>query len=176
MTKVINILGGSGIGKSTTAAHLFAEMKYRGMHCELVREYVKMWAWQDKKVGPYDQMYLLGKQSKYESMLYGKVDYVVTDSPLILCPVYELYHSGKITVGEAALNFIESAKLQGVEHVNFVLKRGKKFDTRGRYDTLEQAIEVDDVVRNYLKDNNIPYVELDCEDRQRVEEILRHVV
>jgi hypothetical protein len=176
MTKVINLFGGSGIGKSTTAAHLFAEMKYRGLHCELVREYVKMWAWQGKKVGPFDQMYLLGKQSKYESILYGNVDYIVTDSPLLLCPIYERFYSGQELVGPAALNFIEDAKTKGVEHINFVLKRQKHFDPRGRYEDLETAEKVDSVIQQYLTDKNIPFTVINAEDRQRVEEILKHLV
>lgn len=172
MTKVINLFGGSGCGKSTTAAHLFAEMKYRGLHCELVREYVKTWAWQDKKVGQFDQIYLLGKQSKYESILYGKVDYIITDSPILLCPIYELYHSGKELVAPAALNFLDDAKTKGVEHINFVLTRHKLFDSRGRYDTVEQAVQVDNAVRTFLKEHNISYHEILSEDRKRVDEIL----
>lgn len=175
MTTVINLFGGSGIGKSTTAAHLFAEMKYRGIHCELVREYVKQWAWQAKKVGPFDQMYLLGKQSKYESMLYGKVDFVVTDSPLLLCPIYERFYSGKDCVGPAAINFLDDAKSKGVTHMNFLLKRFKEFDTRGRYETAEQAIKVDEAVKEYLQSNDIPFHELTVSDRSRVDEILNIV-
>jgi hypothetical protein len=142
----------------------------------LVREYVKTWAWQNKKVGPFDQIYLLGKQSKYESILYGKVDYIVTDSPLLLCPIYEIYHSGKELVAPAAFNFIEDAKSKGVEHVNFVLSRHKHFDTRGRYDTLEEATQVDAVIREFLQEHEIPYVEIVSEDRKRVDEILSHLV
>lgn len=172
MTKVINIFGGSGIGKSTAAAHLFAEMKYLGLHCELVREYVKTWAWQDRQVGPFDQMYLMGKQSKYESILYNQVDYIVTDSPLLLCPIYERFYQGKELVGGAALNFIADAKEKGVEHINFVLKRNKHFDTRGRYETLEQAQQVDALVEQYLQENNIPYTVIECGDKERPAAIL----
>jgi nicotinamide riboside kinase len=175
MTTVINLFGGSGIGKSTTAAHLFAEMKYRGVHCELVREYVKQWAWQKKKVGPFDQMYLLGKQSKYESMLYGQVDYIITDSPLLLCPIYERYYSGKDLIAPAAVNFLDDAKSKGVTHLNFLLKRNKEFDPRGRYETAEQAIKVDGVVKTYLEEHNIPFYELSVSDRTRVDEILNIV-
>jgi nicotinamide riboside kinase len=176
VTKVINLFGGSGIGKSTTAAHLFAEMKYKGMHVELVREYVKTWAWQNKKVGPFDQIYLLGKQSKYESILYGKVDYIVTDSPLLLCPIYETYHSGKELVAPAAFNFIEDAKSKGVEHVNFVLKRNKHFDPRGRYETREEAEKIDTAIHEFLQKHNIPFTDIVSEDRKRVEDILQYVV
>ena len=175
MTTVINLFGGSGIGKSTAAAHLFAEMKFRGLHCELVREYVKTWAWQNKQVGPYDQMYLLGKQSKYESLLYDKVDYIITDSPLLLCPIYERYHTGKDLIAPAALNFLSNAKSKGVTHINFLLQRVKPFDPRGRYETAEQAINVDSYVKSYLLENNIPFTEISCADRERTEEILKNL-
>jgi len=175
MTIVVNLFGGSGIGKSTAAAHTFAEMKYRKLHCELVREYVKMWAWQNIKPGAYDQIYLMGKQSKYESMLYGKVDYIITDSPLLLSPIYEIYHTGKQTIGMAAKNFIADAKTKGVEHLNFVLSRNKGFDSRGRYDTEEEAKTIDHVVVNYLKGNDIPYYEVTCPDRDRPEFIIGKV-
>ena len=176
MTTVINLFGGSGVGKSTTAAHLFAEMKYMQMHCELVREYVKTWAWQDKKVGPFDQMYLLGKQSKYESILYGKVDYIITDSPLLLCPIYERYYTGKELIGPAALNFIEDARLKGVQHLNFVLKRNVPFDSRGRYDTPEIAAEVDQCIIEFLTEKGVKFHFIESEGKKRVEEILQYVV
>ena len=39
--KVINLWGGPGCGKSTTAAGLFSIMKMRGHKVELVTEYAK---------------------------------------------------------------------------------------------------------------------------------------
>jgi len=176
MTKVINLFGGSGVGKSTTAAHLFAEMKYRGFHVELVREYVKAWAWQGIEVGPFDQIYLLGKQSQYESILYGKVDYVITDSPLLLCPMYEHYYSGKELIAPAAFNFIEDARSRGVEHLNFVLKREFAFDARGRYETPEDCAKIDNAIHDFLKKYDVPYTEISGEGIKRVEQILQSVV
>lgn len=71
MTVVINMFGGSGCGKSTTAALLFARLKLKGAHVELVREYVKYWAWNDRQVKEFDQLYLLGKQSAYHGLFLG---------------------------------------------------------------------------------------------------------
>lgn len=176
MTTVINLFGGSGIGKSTTAAHVYVEMKFAGKHVELVREYVKTWAWRGEKIGPFDQVYLLGKQARYESQLYGKVDYIVTDSPLLLCPIYEKYYTGKDIIGQAAINFLKDAEDKGVKHLNFLLTRNKEFDPRGRYETLEQASQVDEAARQFLTDNNIPFVEISTSDRERAAEILKHMV
>jgi energy-coupling factor transporter ATP-binding protein EcfA2 len=153
MTKVINLFGGSGCGKSTTAAALFALMKQRGYHVELVREYCKYWAWNNRKVSEWDQLYLLGKQSAYESMLYGKVDFIVTDSPILLAGVYQDYRSeGKHKyVGDAAKAFMNHATESGsVEYLNFILKRSKPFDPRGRWETEDQAKHIDKFVSNYL--------------------------
>ncbi len=152
MTTVINLFGGPGSGKSTTAALLFARMKLMGFHVELVREYVKYWAWNDRKVKEFDQLYLLGKQSAYESMLYGKVDYIVTDSPILLAGIYQELRGGeeKNYVSQAAQSFMAHSEERGVTYKNFFLKRTKPYDTRGRWENEQQAKEVDQYIYNYL--------------------------
>ena len=156
MTTVINLFGGSGCGKSTTAAALFSLMKRKGIHVELVREYCKYWAWNDRKVREWDQLYLLGKQSAYESMLYGKVDYIVTDSPILLAGIYQEYRSnGEHTyVGDAAKAFMKHASDSGeVDYVNLLLKRSKPFDPRGRWETEQEAQQIDKFVLDYLTEH-----------------------
>lgn len=174
-TTVINLFGGSGCGKSTTAALLFARMKLNGFHVELVREYVKYWAWNDRKVREWDQLYLLGKQSAYESMLYGKVDFIVTDSPILLAGIYQEYRSGGADkyVGCAAKSFMDHASSRGVEYMNFVLKRTKPYDSRGRWETEEQAKQIDEFVRGYLENySGKPPIEVSGENENRDVEIL----
>lgn len=131
-TKVINLFGSPGSGKSTTAAGLYYNLKIRDYHCEMVREYIKSWAWEGRKPNEYDQVYIFGKQAKYESLLYGKVDYIITDSPLVLSGFYEHYHQGQDIVGKAAVEFIDVAKKRGVEYLNFWLPSITIFDDRGR--------------------------------------------
>jgi hypothetical protein len=152
-TVVINLFGGSGCGKSTTAALLYSRLKILGNHVELVREYVKNWAWNNRKPGEWDPLYFLGKQSSYESLLYGKVDYIVTDSPLLLVGVYQEFNlKGRENyVSVAAQSFILHAQKHGIIYKNFFLKRNKPFDPRGRYETEEQAKQVDDFILSTLK-------------------------
>lgn len=173
-TKVINLFSGSGSGKSTTAALLFGEMKLLGYNVELVREFVKGWAWAGRQVKEMDQLYLLGKQTSYERILYDRVDYIVTDSPVLICGVYEAYWSkGKKTyAGEAAKAFLSHAKEKDVQHVNYFVNRKKPFDTRGRYETEDQAKEIDTYMKNYLINNEVGFTELNCADRERVSFIL----
>ena len=87
MTTFISLFAGPGAGKSTSSAYLFAKLKEAGINAELVREYVKDWAWESRPIGTFDQFYFLGKQIRRESMLMDKVDVAITDSPVWLCSV-----------------------------------------------------------------------------------------
>lgn len=122
-TIVINLFAGPGGGKSTLAAALFAKMKENDINCEMVREYVKSWAWQEREIKTTDQLYVLAKQSQAESILYGKVDYVITDCPIMLPGVYQLlYHKGTY-IGDAAFGFLSDASDVGVIFNNYILNR-----------------------------------------------------
>lgn len=172
MTRVINLLGGSGIGKSTTAAGLYYAMKLRGYHVELVREYVKNWMWEERRIGEYDQFYIASQQAKAEYTLYGKVDWVITDSPMLLAPIYEEHYSPPGTIRQSVINLMKKAEVNGVEHINIMLKRNKKFDKRGRRETLKEAKMIDKSVLKFLKEEEIPYDEITCKDDERVLKIL----
>lgn len=150
-TKVINLLGGPGCGKSTMAAELFAWMKQRNISCELVREYVKDWAWENRRIEPLAQAHVFGEQSYRESRLYGKVEYIITDSPLILCGFYQgLISEYGNYITDLARQFMEEAnELYGVTYHSFTLERRKPYDPAGRYETANQAIERDEEIRRY---------------------------
>ena len=106
-------------------------------------------------------------------MLYGKVDYIITDSPILLSPVYEkFYNNGFSMIEDAALKFLQKAHNNNVEHINFLLERKKKFNPEGRYETEEQAKEVDRQVKLFLDDNNIKYENIDCSDDERISLIM----
>lgn len=175
MSTVINLFAGSGSGKSTTAALLFGEMKMCGLNVELVREYVKTWAWQGKKVADMDQLYLLGKQINYEKLLFDKVDYIVTDSPVLICGVYEDFWSGgkRTYAGEAAKAFLAHAKEKNHTYKNYFVNRMKPFDPRGRYETEEQAKEIDTFMKQYLVRHEVPFTEINVDDRERVSFIMK---
>jgi len=172
-TTVINLFGGPGCGKSTTAADLFAKLKAAGKNVELVREYVKDWAYEGRKIGALDQLYILGKQTHKEGLLYGKVDYIITDSPILLGPFYEShYNSGRTISKEAAINFLERAAELGVIRHNYVLQRHKPYVPIGRYETEDQAKQIDVKLKEYLDLLMEKYILLDCEDKYRAQIIL----
>lgn len=175
MTVVVNMLGGSGIGKSTTAAGLYYNMKLTGMNVELVREYVKVLAWQGTKIGQFDQVNIFGEQCKLEHTLYGKVDYIVTDSPILLAPIYEVFYHGDSIIEGAAIKFLEKANSEGVKHINILLGRNKPYDVRGRYQSEEEALDVDARTREFLSKYSMPYYEVSGPDEERVHKIMEIV-
>ena len=82
------LIGVPGAGKSTTAAGLFFELKTRNIKCELVTEYAKDMTYEKRFNTLQDQLYILAKQNQRIKRLQGVVDYIVTDSPLIIGLAY----------------------------------------------------------------------------------------
>jgi len=160
-TTIINLYGGPGAGKSTSAAYYYYLLKTQGTNVELVREYVKDWAWEKRNITTYDQIYFLGKQVRRESMLYGKVNYVVTDSPVMMNLYYaQRYCSVSLAEGvrAATLSFYRQAADDGHRHVHVLLDRNKPYASEGRYQTEIEAKEIDGGVKRLLDDLKISYL------------------
>lgn len=150
--RVINLFAGPGAGKSTTAAGLFHSMKLDKFNVELVTEYAKDLTWDERWGTLDDQLYVFAKQHNRLYRLRDKVDYVVTDSPLLVGlmykkPNYLPLHFDKLVM-EAWNTY---------ENYNFFLHRRKEYVQVGRTQTLEQAQEVDTRVKNYLDMHGIAY-------------------
>lgn len=173
-TTIINLYGGPGIGKSTSAAYLYYLLKINNKNCELVREYIKDWIYECRAIGPYNQIYFLGKQVHKESLLYGKVNYVITDSPIMMSVYYAyLYCKKELADGVrcAAEAFYNQAEHDGYNHVHILLKRTHAYDTNGRYQTEQEAQQIDSGVRKLLTDLDIPFMECD-NDEKNLSELL----
>lgn len=151
-TTLINLWGGPGSGKSTTAAGVFSAMKLRGISCELVTEYVKQWAWRGDTIREFDDVYLTAKQLRRESALYGKVDCIITDSPLSLGALYErLYKPGSTCMADLCAHLRARQAAAGLRVVNLLVIRAKPYVAAGRWETEEQARRVDGFARELLE-------------------------
>ena len=135
----INLFGGPGSGKSTTAAWLFSELKRRLVSVEHVNEYVKAWAYANRPVDHYDQIYIMAKQMQYEyRFLKNGIKNIVTDSPVDLSIVYSPEHL------KPALRLMCQTYNQDFAHANIFIRRGDKpYVQEGRYQDKTRALEVD---------------------------------
>ena len=173
---VLNIHSGSGCGKSTIAAGVYTELKLRHGNAELVREYIKKWAWKKTPPGKFDQIYVLGQQINAESILYGQVEIIITDSPILLVSFYEQYLLGEGFLKNTTLDFMKYAESHGVTYLNFWLERPETFDTRGRYETKETAMKIDVLMKDWLiKEAGIKLINLPADHNERVRLILEEV-
>lgn len=83
-TKIINIFGNPGSGKSTVAAYLFAELKSKGLEVELVTETAKDLVWDEDYKRLSNQIYVFSTQLHRIETLIDKVNFIITDSPLLM--------------------------------------------------------------------------------------------
>jgi len=146
-TIVVELYAGPGAGKSTSAALLFSQLKMAGINTEIVQEFVKDWAWENKAIQPHDQPIIYAGQLQREARLYGKTDVIVTDSPLHMntayCSEYE-----KETIRR--LNHHLEMIYPEIERIQVFVKRSGAFDPLGRYHNEEQAKELDNAIVGLL--------------------------
>ena len=174
-TVVINLLGGPGVGKSTAAALIYGEMRRRKWNAELVREFVKEWAWEGRKPSTIGQSIIFGRQLERESLLYGKVDFIVTDSPLLLCAVYNDHYFGNKIMAPFILKNLQDIKNMGVEQVNFLMTREAQFSSEGRFEDEETAKKIDDRIGNFLEYHKIEHVKVGGPQEGRIRYIMDYI-
>jgi len=126
--KVLNIFGGPGTGKSTTAAGLFYHMKSVGIECELIQEYAKDLTWERRYNILEDQIYVFAKQQRRIARLVEhNLDWVITDSPIPLGLVYVKPN----TLGDNFSNLVMEV-FNRYENYNFLLSRNVQYNPVGR--------------------------------------------
>lgn len=172
-TTVINLFGGPGIGKSTLQADLYAYMKKQGYRVEMVREVAKKWAWAERPISPLDQLNIIGEQIKDESELYGKVDYIITDSPIMLGAFYMDFNHGEMFMQNMINEYMYFAEKNGVEYKNFMLSRKKmKYDPFGRFESEYQLANLDENLQAFLYEARLPFKLIDGFPEDRVDDVV----
>lgn len=148
---VVNFLGGPGAGKSTLAAHVFAELKWDNINCELVTEFAKEAAWENHLALYEHQMYLFGTQYRWLKRLEGQVDVAVTDAPLLLQMIY---------AGESPPKSFKKVVLEAhnqFDNINFLVRRSKPYVKVGRHNDEDQARQLDSLMEDVLQEHRLRY-------------------
>ncbi len=149
-TLIVNLFAGAGAGKSTLAASVFSLLKWNGVSCELVTEFAKDMVWDEAYKILDNQVYVFGQQLRRLERLIGKIDVVVTDSPLLLSIIY---NQGKYSQTFDALVLDVFNRFR---NLNYYVIRQKPYYQTGRVQTEQEAREIDFKLFDLLRSNQIP--------------------
>jgi len=148
--KTIGLYAGPGTGKSTTATAVFSELKQLGINCEYVSEYAKDATWERRGAKVFAaQEYLFAKQHFRMSRVAEEVDIIITDSPILLSLVYMPDGFGMPSLTPTIK---EAYKLY--DNLDIFLERNKPYNSKGRNQSFEQAVELDSDIKGVLLEAN----------------------
>lgn len=156
----ICIFGGPGIGKSTLAARLFADLKVDGLSVELVTEYIKAWAYEKRPLLTTDQIYIFSKQQRMEDrVLRCGVKYIVTDSPLYMQCAYA--KKMKMLGWEELIQLAHKFDSLYPSYNIFLDRKGVPYKDEGRYHNYQEAVKMDRYIKRFLNSINVDFEVVD---------------
>jgi nicotinamide riboside kinase len=170
MSLRICFFGGPGVGKSTLAAQLFGWLKAENFDAELVQEFVKTWAYQQRRLKSFDHVFTFASQLHTEDLyLQSGVNIIVTDSPVLLQVMYQYMRQ---LPGQVEMRHV--AELFEDQHpsINFLVKRKVDYKPQGRYETPEAAAAIHDRIVRYLDQWSVPFTEVEPGNLSAVIDIL----
>lgn len=153
-TIVVNLYGGPGSGKSTGMAYVFAKLKLAGVNAEMVTEFAKDKVWENNDEVFKCQAYIFGKQLFKIERCLGKVDVIITDSPLLLSAHYGKHYSKNFS------NFVYEMFSKNY-NVNFLINRKKAYNPKGRFQTEDESDKISEELKSLLESLYISFDEVD---------------
>jgi len=160
MSKLINLFGGPGIGKSSIAAGITYKLKKKHIKCNNPYEFPKRLAWDNNIPAISDQLYVFANQHRGIAECYGKVDYIIIDSPIMFSLIYHtIYTEGYPAnlYGNEFRDLVVSLH-QKYDNINILLERGDTVHNDDeRFQDLEKSKLIDLQCKKILDENNIPY-------------------
>lgn len=175
MTVLINLFGSSSAGKSSLMADLFQTLKFKGYTVEMCPEIIKQWAWDGIHPNKYDQYFLMGQEIKQQSRLLGKVDFAISDSPVIQNSFYNWYLNKADNLFQPSKDYLDMVIADGHTVVNYMLFRNKPFETKGRYQSEEESDMIASALLKYVTERGFYVPKLPGQDHERVEAILKNL-
>lgn len=160
-TKVVNFVSGPSSGKSLSSSLIFGELKMLHKTSELVQEYAKQLVWQDRIDELNNQYQVSYEQYKMIKAVSGKVEYLVTDSPLVLGLFYNRYHHNNVSNIEKTEEMILQ-KIAEFDNIYIFLERNDefKFEKEGRIHGEEESKMIDRKLQELMEEFNFKYLKI----------------
>jgi ABC-type oligopeptide transport system ATPase subunit len=153
--KVINLFGSPGSGKSTTAAGLFHALKTLDYNVELVTEVAKDLVWSKRFKCLENQAKVTVDQYERLRRLEDQVDYVITDSPILLGIFYQPKNYFML-FEPFVMELFES-----FDNINLFINRKKKYNPKGRMQTEKESNLISLQLQDLLRDCGYDYKTFD---------------
>lgn len=153
-TTIVNVFGPPGAGKSTICAGIFCELKTRGIDCEMSLEYAKDWIYDEAPHILKNQFFIFGNQLQRLWRLHGKVDYIITDSPLLNSIIYDAKNDTDFT------NIILKEHKKFVNE-NFYVKRMAPYSSNGRIQNEYESITIGEQILDMFFEHDIQHTVID---------------
>lgn len=161
MTKIINLFGGPGIGKSSIAAGLTYKLKKQHITCDNPYEFPKLLAWDENHSAIRDQLFVLANQHRGIVKSFGKVDFIILDSPILLSLVYKNEYKSDSYPATLYGDTFDKMVLDiynKYENINIVLDRSEgNHNNFERYQDIDESKKLDTVIEDVLITNDLPY-------------------
>lgn len=156
--KTVNIFGGPGSGKSTTASGLFHEMKKCWIQAEYVPEFAKELVWSDSHHMLSEQNYIFAEQERRLNRLRRKVKVAVSDSPLLLSSFYapQTYPD---SFHQSVFDFFHS-----YDNLNIFVDRSHEYMIDGRVQDEANADALALRMKEYLVRNGVSFWSIAASD------------
>lgn len=151
-TILVNLFAGAGAGKSTLATGIFTLLKHHNVNAEYIPEYAKDLVWEERLHLNRNDLEIFTEQVKRQFRLNGKVDVMVTDSPILLTSVY-------LDPIDELLHAIVMREFKKYNNLNFYVKRVKPYMKIGRAESKNGAKIIDCKVLKFLDREQIVYEE-----------------
>lgn len=155
---IINLIGSSGSGKTTTALGLAYSLKLLNYKVEYVSEWIKDELFKGNTDVVKDQLFITANQASKLNCLIGKgLDFIVVDSPLILGYLYgQKYNSSCLELDNLILH-----EFNKIQSINYFLHLRDTFDSIARLEKEFESKQDSINFRSILNDLNITYTNID---------------
>lgn len=177
-TKRIAVLGGPRCGKTTLIQHLYVEMKIAGLNVGYALEYSTEYLKDKGMIETISEQYgiYLG-QKKLEDEL-STFDYALTDYATFVPYVYGRFMLGSKARTKKEIQILKDLyclAIEDIQNYDLIVYVPREFgyvQDGVRWQDEEIALKIDEAILNFLKSENINFVEVKGSTKERASEIL----